>query len=53
MEKLSDHLFDVDPIIIELEVGQLFEANDTTQIDLSDHIQRVIYTLPVDCYSPN
>jgi|TARA_B110000285_G_scaffold230023_1_gene295850 hypothetical protein len=45
MEKLSHHLFEVDPIQIEFKIGK--------PVTDGKRIQRMFYQLPVDCFSPS
>ena len=53
MEKLSEHLFEVDPIEIEFAIGQFEKEGDDGQNGAEGRIQRMFYRMPVDCFSPN
>ena len=44
MEKLQDHLFEVDPIVIEFEIGK--ESGEEGR-----NIQKKWYETQVDCFS--
>ena len=49
MEKLSEHLFEVDPIEIDFTIGEFKQDEDQG----NERIQRMLYRMPVDCFSPN
>ena len=48
MEKLNEHLFEVDPITFEFEIGKTNPA-----VGSIGSIQKRVYQVPVDCFSPS
>jgi hypothetical protein len=48
MEKLNEHLFEVDPITFEFEIGKTNPAGGSI-----GSIQKRVYQVPVDCFSPS